>query len=53
MCPHSDSQKSDQSEMFRRRLVDFIDEHHELAYLVDWDMFDRQYDSYCQRAKNH
>ena len=49
MRPLSDSQKSGQSEMFNRRLDDLLDEAHELvklASLIDWDMFDRQYDSH-------
>jgi hypothetical protein len=48
MHPRPDSQKSDQPEMFNRRLDDLLDETHEfvkLAHLVDWNMFDRQYDS--------
>jgi IS5 family transposase len=48
MHSRPDSQKSGQSEIFRRHLVDFIDETHEivkLAQLIDWNMFDRQYDS--------
>jgi IS5 family transposase len=48
MHPRSDSQKSGKAEMFRHRLVDVIDETDEivkLAHLVDWNMFDCQYDS--------
>jgi hypothetical protein len=44
MHPRPDSQKSGQPEIFRRRLVDFIGEQHEiiqLAHLIDWNMFDR------------
>ncbi|MDR1382276.1 MAG: hypothetical protein LBJ67_00295 [Planctomycetaceae bacterium] len=48
MRPLSGSQKSGQADMFNRRLDDFLYETHELiklAHHVDWNMFDRQYDS--------
>ncbi|MDR1383724.1 MAG: hypothetical protein LBJ67_07760, partial [Planctomycetaceae bacterium] len=48
MHPRPDSQKSGQSEMFNRRLDDSLYATHEiikLAHYVDWNMFDRHYDS--------
>jgi IS5 family transposase len=48
MSPHSDPQTSGQTELFLRRLVDFIDITHELVLLsslIDWAKFDSQYES--------
>jgi hypothetical protein len=48
MRPTASPQQSGQSEMCNRRLDDCLYETHEiikLAQHVDWNMFDRQYDS--------
>ncbi|MDR1384480.1 MAG: hypothetical protein LBJ67_11660 [Planctomycetaceae bacterium] len=48
MRPTSSPQQSGQSEIFNRRLDDFLYETHEIIQLaqhVDWNLFDRHYDS--------
>jgi hypothetical protein len=54
MRPTASPQQSGQSDMFNRRLDNFLYETHEiipLAHYVDWNLFDRQYDSQTQRRQ--